>query len=151
MKIAPIGVHSVVTDYQSISVRHFTPFCQLPTNLDALSDTKLGIVVSPTDVRLITGPDDPYKWSRLPVYENLFQKHLSKHSTGAYIKIYYGVGKFFEAVPADLEVELSYNSMGQEVYPLPTSGSDGGELQQVRRREYIIFKCFLKSFRLVTK
>ncbi|KAI9760681.1 MAG: hypothetical protein M1840_002357 [Geoglossum simile] len=50
---------------------------------------------------------------------------------GAYIKIYYGVGKFFEAVPADLEVELSYSSMGcQEVYPLPISGSDGGELQQ---------------------
>jgi hypothetical protein len=98
-----------------------------------LLDNKLGIDISPTNSRLITGPEDPYKWSRLPAYKHLFQKRLSKHSIEAYITIYHGIGKYFEAVLADLEVELSNSLIGcQEMYLLLIFRGDEEELQQVR-------------------
>ena len=57
--------------------------------------------MSPADVRLITGPQDPYKWVSLPEKRYLFEKHLSKHCTRAYREICVGVGEAFEAVPTD--------------------------------------------------
>jgi hypothetical protein len=53
-------------------------------------------------VRLITGPQDPYKWASLPEKRYLFEKHLSKHCTRAYREICVGVGEAFEAVPTDV-------------------------------------------------
>jgi hypothetical protein len=94
-------------------------------------DDKLGINVLPIDVRLILGPEDPYKWSRLLAYEYLFQKHLSKHSIEAYMTIYYRISKYFEAVPTDHEAGLLCSLMGyQETYSLPISQSK--DFQQVR-------------------
>jgi hypothetical protein len=59
------------------------------------------ISVSPADVRLITGPQDPYKWVSLPEKRYLFEKHLSKHCTRAYREICIGVGEAFETVLTD--------------------------------------------------
>ena len=53
-------------------------------------------------MRLITGPQDPYKWASLPEKRYLFEKHLSKHCTRAYREICVGVGEAFEAVPTDV-------------------------------------------------
>jgi chromosome segregation ATPase len=50
------------------------------------------------EVRLITGPDEPYKWSYLPEKAHLFQKHLSKQTMGAYLELFDEVGKTFEAI-----------------------------------------------------
>ncbi|KAI9770497.1 MAG: hypothetical protein M1839_003178 [Geoglossum umbratile] len=62
---------------------------------------KLGISIEPSQVRLITGIDDPYNWSFLPEKRHLFSKHLSKHSTSAYMQLCREVGTSFEAVNAD--------------------------------------------------
>src|SRR2546423_14743236 len=66
-----------------------------------ITESSLGISVSPADVRLITGAQDPYKWISLPEKRYLFEKHLSKHCTRAYREICVGVGDAFEAVPTD--------------------------------------------------
>jgi hypothetical protein len=50
------------------------------------------------EVRLITGSDEPYKWSYLPEKAHLFQKHLSKHTLGAYVELFDEVGRTFEAM-----------------------------------------------------
>ena len=61
--------------------------------------SKLGIKVKPADVRLITTADDVYAWRFLPGKQHLFDKHLSKHSVGAYRELCREVGISFEAVP----------------------------------------------------
>jgi hypothetical protein len=66
-----------------------------------ITESSLGISVSPADVRLITGPQDSYKWVPLPEKRYLFEKHLSKHCIRAYREIYVGVGEAFEAVLTD--------------------------------------------------
>ncbi|KFY02578.1 hypothetical protein V490_00454, partial [Pseudogymnoascus sp. VKM F-3557] len=49
---------------------------------------QLGITILPTDVKLITKPEDLYQWSILtPGKAALFNKQLSKHSTRAYIDL----------------------------------------------------------------
>ncbi len=63
---------------------------------------KLGLTIPEEDVRLITGRDDPYRWSGLPGTEHLFTKHLSKHCLRSYIEIYHGVGNSFEALSSDM-------------------------------------------------
>jgi hypothetical protein len=50
------------------------------------------------EVRLITGSDEPYRWSYLPEKAHLFQKHLSKHTLGAYVELFDEVGRTFEAM-----------------------------------------------------
>ncbi|KFZ05801.1 hypothetical protein V502_09943 [Pseudogymnoascus sp. VKM F-4520 (FW-2644)] len=72
--------------------------------------SQLGLTILPTDVKLITKPEDVYQWSILtPVRAPLFNKQLSKHSTGAYIDLCNGVGVHFKAVlgkgAADYEPE----------------------------------------------
>jgi hypothetical protein len=58
--------------------------------------------VSPPDVRLITTPQDPYKWAFVPEKRHLFQKQLSKHCIRAYKEIYAGINdEAFEAIPID--------------------------------------------------
>jgi hypothetical protein len=53
-------------------------------------------------VRLITTPQDPYKWAFVPEKRHLFQKHMSKHCIRAYEEIYIGIDdEAFEAIPAD--------------------------------------------------
>ncbi|KFY98158.1 hypothetical protein V498_01624 [Pseudogymnoascus sp. VKM F-4517 (FW-2822)] len=72
--------------------------------------SQLGLTIPPTDVKLITKPEDVYQWSILtPGKAALFNRQLSKHSTGAYIDLCNGVGVHFKAVlgkgAADYEPE----------------------------------------------
>ena len=61
--------------------------------------SQLGLTILPTDVKLITKPEDVYQWSILTAGKAaLFNKQLSKHSTGAYIDLCNGVGVHFKAV-----------------------------------------------------
>ncbi|KFY99252.1 hypothetical protein V500_01424, partial [Pseudogymnoascus sp. VKM F-4518 (FW-2643)] len=61
--------------------------------------SQLGLTVLPIDVKLITKPEDLYQWSILTAGKAaLFNKQLSKHSTGAYIDLCNGVGVHFKAV-----------------------------------------------------
>jgi len=61
---------------------------------------KLGILIEPVEVRLITSSNDPYTWQILPEKQHLFKKHLSKHSIGAYRELCRGIDVLFEAVLA---------------------------------------------------
>ncbi|KFZ02190.1 hypothetical protein V500_00387 [Pseudogymnoascus sp. VKM F-4518 (FW-2643)] len=64
--------------------------------------SQLGLAILPIDVKLITKPDDLYQWSILTAGKAaLFNKQLSKHSTGAYIDLCNGVGVHFVAVLAE--------------------------------------------------
>ncbi|KFY29106.1 hypothetical protein V491_00183 [Pseudogymnoascus sp. VKM F-3775] len=72
--------------------------------------SQLGLTILPADVKLITKPEDLYQWSILTAGKAaLFNKQLSKHSTGAYIDLCNGVGVHFKAVlgkgAADYEPE----------------------------------------------
>ncbi|KAJ5641204.1 hypothetical protein N7490_005204 [Penicillium lividum] len=59
----------------------------------------LSIKVKPSEVRLRNGDDLEYAWEvDDPSLEPLFEKHLSKHSVGAYMLLERGVGKTFRAV-----------------------------------------------------
>lgn len=52
--------------------------------------------------------EDEYRWSVLPQKEYLFEKNLSKLSTGVYTQIIQGIGVFFEALPNDsVPVEIT--------------------------------------------
>jgi hypothetical protein len=64
------------------------------------TESTLGLTIEPLQVRLITHLDDSYIWKALPEKQHLFEKHLSKHSVGAYVELCRGVGISFEAVPA---------------------------------------------------
>ncbi|KFZ19087.1 hypothetical protein V501_00849 [Pseudogymnoascus sp. VKM F-4519 (FW-2642)] len=60
--------------------------------------SQLGPAILPIDVKLITKPEDLYQWSRSTAGKAaLFNKQLSKHSTGAYIDLCNGVGVHFMA------------------------------------------------------
>ncbi|KFY29176.1 hypothetical protein V491_00152 [Pseudogymnoascus sp. VKM F-3775] len=77
--------------------------------------SQLGLTILPADVKLITKPEDVYQWSILtPVRAPLFNKQLSKHSTGAYIDLCNGVGVHFKAVQgqgaADYELETQHTT-----------------------------------------
>ncbi|KFZ19191.1 hypothetical protein V501_00779 [Pseudogymnoascus sp. VKM F-4519 (FW-2642)] len=72
--------------------------------------SQLELNMLPTDVKLITKPEDLYQWSVLTAGKAaLLNKQLSKHSTGAYIDLCSGVGVHFKAVlgegAADYEQE----------------------------------------------
>jgi hypothetical protein len=60
------------------------------------------LTILPTDVKLITKPEDLYQGSILTAGKAaLFNKQLSKHSTEAYIDLCNGVGVHFTAVLAE--------------------------------------------------
>ncbi|KFY96796.1 hypothetical protein V500_02305 [Pseudogymnoascus sp. VKM F-4518 (FW-2643)] len=68
--------------------------------------SQLGLAILPIDVKLITNPEDLYQWSILTARKAaLFNKQLSKHSTGAYIDLCNGAGVHFKAVLAEGAVE----------------------------------------------
>lgn len=71
----------------------------------------LGIEVQPSDVRLKSEEDTPYRWQiDDPALEPLFQKHLSKHSVGTYMLLHKMVGQTFQAVPPDKVIDYYLNS-----------------------------------------
>jgi hypothetical protein len=61
--------------------------------------SQLGLAILAVDVKLITKPQDLYQWSILTAGKAaLYNKQLSKHSTGTYIDLCNGVGQRFKAV-----------------------------------------------------
>ncbi|KAL6716974.1 hypothetical protein ACLMJK_004887 [Lecanora helva] len=71
---------------------------------ELLSDhlrSQLGIDIPPAEVRMRPRKEDGYRWSVLPQKEYLFEKNLSKLSTGMYTQIIQGIGVFFEALPKE--------------------------------------------------
>lgn len=72
--------------------------------MTAVEDT-LKINVKPAEVRLKYERNPPFIWHIADSnIEHLFQRQLSKHSTGAYIQLYNEVGKSFWAEQAPIEV-----------------------------------------------
>jgi chromosome segregation ATPase len=80
-------------------------------------------------VRLITGPQDSYKWISLPEKRYLFEKHLSKHCIRAYREIYVGVGETFEAVLTD----ASNNETGPSAEILEAQPETTSDLEAVKK------------------
>ncbi|KAA8642363.1 hypothetical protein EYZ11_006002 [Aspergillus tanneri] len=67
--------------------------------LAAHIEEALGLQVKPDDVRLKTDEETRYEWQvDDPSLWPFFNKQLSKHSVGAYMALYYGVGNSFRAV-----------------------------------------------------
>ncbi|KAF2181005.1 hypothetical protein K469DRAFT_692521 [Zopfia rhizophila CBS 207.26] len=60
--------------------------------------SRLGIQIKPSEVRLIPNAADPYAWKVLSEKAELFSKNISDHSIGAYRELCEGVGVTFEAV-----------------------------------------------------
>ncbi|KFY02394.1 hypothetical protein V490_00514, partial [Pseudogymnoascus sp. VKM F-3557] len=79
--------------------------------LQSATHSQLGLAILPIDVKLVTKPEDLYQWSISTAGKAvLFNKQLSKHSTGAYIYLCNGVGVHFKAVlgkgAADYDPEM---------------------------------------------
>ena len=70
----------------------------MPT--DGLQENRLGILIEPSQVRLVTTSDDPYTWAALPEKRHLFSKNISDHSIGAYKELCEGIENIFEVIPA---------------------------------------------------
>ncbi|KAL2015219.1 hypothetical protein VTK56DRAFT_6058 [Thermocarpiscus australiensis] len=68
---------------------------------------RVGIAIEPSDVRLITGRDDAYRWQVFPPVRHLFSKQLSEHNVGAFKDLCQGLGKTFEAVPRSEETSIT--------------------------------------------
>jgi hypothetical protein len=62
-------------------------------------ESRIGIEIEPSQVRLIPRPDDPYTWKVLPEKKYLFSKNISDHSISAYKELCGEIGVLFEAVP----------------------------------------------------
>ena len=81
------------------------------------TESRLGIIIEPSQVRLIPGPDDPYIWKVLPekgeLFSKIFSKNISDHSIGAYKELCEGVGTTFEAVQVTATPKInSANAQG---------------------------------------
>lgn len=60
----------------------------------------MGCSITPSDVRLVTSENDPYRWSYVTGVAHFFTKNLSDHSISVYKQLCSGVGITFEAVSA---------------------------------------------------
>ncbi|KFZ22685.1 hypothetical protein V502_02835, partial [Pseudogymnoascus sp. VKM F-4520 (FW-2644)] len=104
--------------------------------------SQLGLAILPTDVKLITKPEDLYQWSILtPGKAALFNKQLSKHSTGAYIDLCNGVGVHFKAVLGKGAADY-----GQETR-LVTTSTAFDEPEKNRQHDTITFQLSAKEWR----
>ncbi|KKY29201.1 hypothetical protein UCRPC4_g00107 [Phaeomoniella chlamydospora] len=56
------------------------------------TDERLAVVVEPSQVRLLPGDEDPYKWDRVEEKEHLFQKNLSDLSIRALRELIESIG-----------------------------------------------------------
>lgn len=74
------------------------------------TESRLGLLIDPVEVRLIPHHSDPYTWSYMPQRRHLFRKQISKHNLGAYREMCTEVGRSFEAVARDAPVAYSYPS-----------------------------------------
>ena len=57
-----------------------------------MPELRLGIMVDPSEVRLIPRDEDRYRWSYLDHKAHLFVKQLSKHNVSGYRQLCREVG-----------------------------------------------------------
>ncbi|KAK3305095.1 uncharacterized protein B0T15DRAFT_433663 [Chaetomium strumarium] len=76
---------------------------------------RVGIAIEPSQVRLITGRDDQYRWRVHPPVGHLFSKQLSEHDVGAFKALCQGLGKTFDAVPRNEEMSITPSIEGGPV------------------------------------
>lgn len=101
-------------NYQNTFVSlSFTHLLQLLLN--NTSEKKVGIVIEPSQVRLVTGADDLYAWKVLPQKKDLFSKNISEHSIGAYKELCDGIDSAFEAVPVTTKTRARSAEYVQEI------------------------------------
>jgi hypothetical protein len=72
------------------------------TLANTTSESRIGISIEPSQVRLTPGPGDLYSWKVLPEKKYLFSKNISDHSIGAYKELCGGIGVLFEAIPVTI-------------------------------------------------
>ena len=84
-------------------------------------------MVEPGDVRLIPNINNDYAWQVLPEKQYLFQKHISKHSIGAYCELCRGIGVSFEAVRPSEKRQLEEMDLPEEKPPVLASGRSDGQ------------------------
>ena len=87
-----------------------------------LKDSRLGILIEPSQVRLKTNSDDPYTWEIMEGKEHLFSKNMSDLSIGALKELYEGIDKSFAAIwkPSTCalrQVESSQENVCDVVFP----------------------------------
>lgn len=87
------GGLSVEKNCQSILVKLFFSILKVAYRS---KESRLGIFIEPSQVRLVTSIDDPYTWAALSEKKHLFSKNISNHSTGDYKELCQGVGFTFE-------------------------------------------------------
>jgi hypothetical protein len=83
---------------------------------NSMLDSRLGILVEPSQVRLRTTLDKPYIWERLKEKEHLFEKNISNHSIVSLKKVSEGVGTSFAAVKKISTKELLAGCFQERVY-----------------------------------
>jgi hypothetical protein len=76
------------------------------TFTNQIQESRLGILVEPSQVRLKPNLDDPYTWERMKEKEHLFLKNISDHSNKSLMELYEGIGISFAAVRNDSRCEI---------------------------------------------
>jgi hypothetical protein len=98
-------------------IRKTTPPVHFPNLTNITLESRIGITIDPSQVRLIPGADDPYSWKVLPEKRHLFSKNLSDHSISAYKELCGEIGAAFEAVPVETtRPAISAENVTQEAF-----------------------------------
>ncbi|KAF4229282.1 hypothetical protein CNMCM8980_006352 [Aspergillus fumigatiaffinis] len=103
---------------------------------DHIAET-LGVRVSSSDIRLKTEEDTPYAWHiDDPSLQPLFEKQLSKHSTGVYMHLCAELGRSFWAIlpESQLNNSLPPSSVKQVTVLKDENAALLEELEKFRRR-----------------
>ncbi len=98
---------------------------------NVIKDSKLGIMIDSSQVRLKTHLDDTYTWERMEEKEHLFLKNISDHSTGALKELCEGIGKSFAAIGNRYKREFQAGSVAEVVCALIFRGWDIYLIQDV--------------------
>ncbi|KAH6614600.1 hypothetical protein B0J18DRAFT_303980 [Chaetomium sp. MPI-SDFR-AT-0129] len=106
----------------------------------------IGLDVDPLHVRLIPGDDDQYQWQWLPEKAYLFEKHLSKLSTGPLMELCREVGTSFYAVkrPSTEEKAIQSNPI-DEIQALRLVNS---ELESLAKENSLRLKQVKQHYRV---
>lgn len=84
---------------------------------DMIQDSRLGIKVEPSQMRLKPTPD-PYTWERIEKKEHLFSKNISDHSTGALKELCEGISTSFAAIGKSSTRDMQAKSVQETVSAL---------------------------------
>jgi hypothetical protein len=75
--------------------------------INEMAAETLGVRVSASDIRLKTEEDTPYAWHiDDPTLQPLFEKQLSKHSTGVYMHLCAELGRSFWAILPESQLNV---------------------------------------------